>query len=40
MLVTTTPTVQLGIAHYYRGVTLYEDLKPVMEAALADAGLR
>jgi len=30
---------QLGLAHYYRGVMLYEEFKPVMEDALAEADL-
>ena len=32
-------SVQLGVAHYYRGVMLYEEFKPVMEDALTEAGL-
>ena len=30
---------QLGLAHYYRGVMLYEEFKPVMEDALAESDL-
>ena len=32
-------TVQVGVARYYRAVMLYEEFRPVMDTALAEAGL-